>query len=79
MAGGVRQWDSCPGNWAGGVGAHAKSKSDKSVCVCVHIYIHTSFDLRHKETAMRLMSVQFGLKKARQNLWRKKQGFRVEK
>ena len=24
---------------------------------------------------MRCMSVQFGLKKARQNLWRKKQGF----
>ena len=40
MAGGVRQWDSCPGNWAGGVGAHAKSKSDKSVCVCTYIYTY---------------------------------------
>ena len=27
MAGGVRRWDSYPGNWVGGVGAHAKTKN----------------------------------------------------
>ena len=26
-AGGVRRWDPCPGNWAGGVGAHAKAEA----------------------------------------------------
>ena len=28
MAGGVRRWDSYPGNWVGGVGAHAKRISN---------------------------------------------------
>ena len=28
MAGGVRRWDPCPGNWVGGVGAHAKRISN---------------------------------------------------